>query len=76
MISKTSSDELVQDNKTGLMWVCRDNGKSVGCLFHDGRELNLFKSLGINFLVYKVDSKVLSDGFSKVEYWRNAEYEF
>ena len=55
--------------------VCRDNGKSVGCLFHDGRELNLFKSLGINFLVYKVDSKVLSDGFSKVEYWRNAEYE-
>ena len=29
MISKTSSDELVQDNKTGLMWVRRDNGKSL-----------------------------------------------
>ena len=29
MISKTSSNELVQDNKTALMWIRRDNGKSL-----------------------------------------------
>ena len=26
MISKSSSDDLVQDNTTGLMWVRKDNG--------------------------------------------------
>ena len=29
MISKSSSDDLVQDNTTGLMWVRKDNGNPL-----------------------------------------------
>jgi len=44
----------------------RKAGKVAGCLFHSSDELAYFKKIGIGFMVYKVDSSVLFDGFSKV----------
>ena len=29
--------------------IVRDNGKSVGCLFHNEKELNYFRNIGITF---------------------------
>jgi len=44
----------------------RRSGKAAGCLFHDLKELDYFKEIGIKFLTYKVDASVLYDGFSFV----------
>ncbi|MFA4980525.1 MAG: aldolase/citrate lyase family protein [Sphingobacterium sp.] len=44
----------------------RRQGKFAGCLFHNGDELDFFKEIGIQFLAYKVDSKVLYDGFALI----------
>ena len=50
--------------------IVRDAGKSVGCLFHNEKELNYFKDIGINFLVYSVDSGILYNSISNVKNWR------
>ncbi|MEI7474773.1 MAG: aldolase/citrate lyase family protein [bacterium] len=42
-------------------------GKIAGCLFHNWDDLDYFKQLGIQFLVYKVDSLVLYEGFSDIK---------
>jgi len=47
-----------------------DSGKSVGCLFHNQKELDFFKSIGINLLVYSVDSSILYNAFSQIKNWR------
>lgn len=46
--------------------IVRSAGKVAGCLFHNQKDLEYFKELGIQFLAYKVDSAVLYDGFSIV----------
>jgi len=40
------------------------SGKAAGCLFHNVEEHGYFRDMGIQFLVYKVDSSVLYDGFA------------
>ena len=50
--------------------IVRDAGKSVGCLFHNEKELNYFRDIGINFLVYSVDSGILYNSISNVKNWR------
>ena len=62
---KKVSDELERCTK-----IVRDAGKSVGCLFHNQKELDFFKSIGINLLVYSVDSSILYNGFSQIKNWR------
>ena len=62
---KKVSDELERCTK-----IVRNAGKSVGCLFHDQKELNFFKDIGINLLVYGVDSGILYNGFSQIKNWR------
>lgn len=46
-------------------------GKTAGCLFHDMDEFEYFKGIGIRFLVYKVDTSVLYDGFKFIEKLRD-----
>ena len=50
--------------------IVKDAGKSVGCLFHSEEELNYFRNIGINFLVYSVDSSILYNNISNVKNWR------
>lgn len=42
------------------------SGKISGCLYHDKSELDFFRRIGIKFMVYKVDSSVLFDGFKEI----------
>ena len=65
VIDKKVLDELERCSK-----IVRDAGKSVGCLFHSKEELNFFKSIGINLLVYSVDSSILYNEFSQIKNWR------
>jgi 2-keto-3-deoxy-L-rhamnonate aldolase RhmA len=44
----------------------RAKNKSAGALFHSEAELKLFKSIGIQFLCYRVDSNVIFDAFNAV----------
>lgn len=44
----------------------RESGKVAGCLFHTPEELNYFKRIGINFLLYKVDVSMIHEGYSIV----------
>ena len=65
----------VKDKKVlNQIEICVDKiksaGKSAGCLFHDEVELKYFKNMGINFLVYIVDSSILYNGFSQIKQWR------
>lgn len=41
-------------------------GKVAGCLYHTQDELEYFRKIGIGFMVYKVDSSVLFDGFKEI----------
>ena len=50
--------------------IIRDSNKSVGCLFHSKNELKKFQSIGVNFLTYGVDTKVLYDSFHQIAKWR------
>ena len=50
--------------------IVRNAGKSAGCLFHNQKELNYFRNIGINFLVYSVDSGILYDSISNIKKWR------
>jgi 4-hydroxy-2-oxoheptanedioate aldolase len=65
VIDKKVLDELERCSK-----IVRDAGKSVGCLFHSKEELNFFKGIGINLLVYSVDSSILYNEFSQIKNWR------
>ncbi|MBN1073455.1 hypothetical protein DVV91_03735 [Clostridium botulinum] len=42
------------------------SGKVSGCLYHDKDELEYFRSIGIRFMVHKVDSAVLFDAFKEI----------
>jgi len=42
---------------------CQKANKTVGCLFHTEEDYKYFTNLNVNFLVYKVDSAVLYNGF-------------
>ena len=64
------NDKKVLDELKRCSKIIRDAGKSVGCLFHNQKELNFFKSIGINLLVYGVDSGILYNGFSQIKNWR------
>ena len=63
-------DKKVLDELERCSKIVRNAGKSVGCLFHNQEELNFFKSIGINLLVYSVDSSILYNGFSQIKNWR------
>lgn len=63
------NSKLVLDELERCAKIVRDKNKSVGCLFHDEKELNLFKSFGINFLVYGVDSQILYNKFKELKTW-------
>ena len=63
-------DEAGLKNIERCTRIVRDAGKSVGCLFHNEKELNYFKDIGINFLVYSVDSGILYNSISNVKNWR------
>jgi 4-hydroxy-2-oxoheptanedioate aldolase len=41
----------------------RSKGKAAGALFHTAEELKYFKSIGVQFLCYRVDANVLFDSF-------------
>ena len=43
--------------------IIRKYKKAVGCLVHDPAELSYFKKLGVQFLCYQVDARVLYQGF-------------
>lgn len=47
--------------------IIRESGKSAGCLFHSQEELSYFKKIGINFLLYKVDTSMIHNGYAKVK---------
>ena len=64
------TDKKVLDELERCSKIVRDAGKSVGCLFHSKEELNFFKSIGINLLVYSVDSSILYNEFSQIKNWR------
>ena len=64
------NDKKVLDELERCSKIVRDAGKSVGCLFHSKEELNFFKSIGINLLVYSVDSSILYNAFSQIKNWR------
>jgi len=64
------NDKKVLDELERCAEITRNANKSIGCLFHDQKELNLFKNMGVNFLVYGVDSSVLYNGFSEIKKWR------
>ena len=64
------NDKKVLDELKRCTKIVRDAGKSVGCLFHNRKELNFFKNIGINLLVYSVDSSILYNAFSQIKNWR------
>ena len=64
------NDKKVLDELERCTKIVRNAGKSVGCLFHNQKELNFFKDMGINLLVYGVDSGILYNGFSQIKNWR------
>ena len=64
------NDKKVLNELERCTRIVRDAGKSVGCLFHDEKELNYFRNIGINFLVYSVDSGILYNSISNVKNWR------
>ena len=45
----------------------RAKKKAAGALFHSEQELKLFKSIGVQFLCYRVDSDVLYSVFNSVQ---------
>ena len=47
--------------------IIKKYNKSVGCLYHNKKELNFFQSIGVNFLVYGVDSRILYNEYSKIK---------
>ncbi len=70
MLGCSVKDDAVKIELEKYTKMIRERGKSVGCLFHDEKELNYFKNIGINFLVYGVDSGILYNGFSRIKDWR------
>ena len=44
-------------------------GKTVGCLFHNERELKYYVDLGIQFLCYEADTAILFQNFAKAKKW-------
>ena len=46
--------------------IIRKNKISAGSLYHDEKELKYFKKIGINFLVYGVDSKIIYDNYKNL----------
>ncbi|MDD5129555.1 MAG: aldolase/citrate lyase family protein [Candidatus Omnitrophica bacterium] len=44
----------------------RAHKKAAGALFHSEQELRLFKSIGIQFLCYRVDSDILYSAFNTI----------
>jgi 4-hydroxy-2-oxoheptanedioate aldolase len=42
----------------------REKGKYACCLFHDVKEMDFFRKIGIQLMAYKVDTAVLYDSFS------------
>lgn len=64
------NDKKVLNELERCAKITRDANKSIGCLFHDEKELNLFKNMGVNFLVYGVDSLILYNGFLEIKKWK------
>ncbi|MEK7618163.1 MAG: aldolase/citrate lyase family protein [Patescibacteria group bacterium] len=42
------------------------SGKAAGCMVHSPAEIDFYKKLGANFLVYKVDSSVVYDAYKNI----------
>jgi len=41
-------------------------GKAVGCMVHDQEEIEYYKTLGVSFLVYKVDTSVIFTAYANI----------
>lgn len=57
------SNPKVMDILKGCVKKIRVKKKAVGALFHSEQELKLFKSIGVQFLCYRVDSDILFNAF-------------
>ena len=47
--------------------IIRKHKISAGSLYHNIKELNYFKKIGINFLVYKVDSNIIYNNYKNLK---------
>lgn len=50
-----------------MVTTIKKRNKVAGCMFHDVKELDFFKSIGIQFLCYKVDTSVVFDEFERMK---------
>ncbi len=56
-----TKNPLVFDTLAKITNRAKAKKKAVGCLFHDGKELAMFRNIGIQFLCYKVDTSIIYD---------------
>ena len=63
------NDKKVLNELERCTKIIRKAGKYAGCLFHNEDELSFFKNIGINFLVYSVDSGILFNSIYNVKNW-------
>ena len=61
------NDKKVLNELERCTKIIKKYNKSVGCLFHNKKELEFFQNIGINFLVYGVDSRILYNEYSKIK---------
>lgn len=59
--------EIVMEALKNAVHVIKKAGKYVGAMIHNKEDLNLFKKLGIQWLVYKVDTSVVYDSYSIIK---------
>ena len=60
------NDKKVKNELERCVEIIRKHKISAGCLYHNAKELNYFKKIGINFLVYGVDSKIIYENYNKI----------
>ena len=60
-------DSKVLDELKRCTKIIKKHNKSVGCLFHNKEELKFFQDIGVNFLVYGVDSRIIYNEYLKVK---------
>ena len=65
------NDKKVKNELERCVEIIRKHKISAGCLYHNDKELNYFKKIGINFLVYGVDSKIIYENYNKVKWIKN-----
>ncbi len=58
--------ELVINNLKNAVKKINDKGKAAGAMIHDKGDIAKLKEIGVQFLVYKVDTSVLYDSYEKI----------